>query len=345
MKKKKVTIKHLARKLNVSVSTVSRALRDAPDVKPETKKAVLELVEELNYKRSFLARSLVSKRTYNVGVIVPDIAVPFFGNAIAGMQEYLHQQGYNLIICSSNEEFEKEKKNVELLLDHQVDGLMISLSTQTKDYTHLEYARDEGLPVVLFDRVLPGQQDNFPKVLVDDQSGAYKAIRHLLERGYRKIAHISGPEHLVISRQRTAGYKTALENAGIALTPGYLLHFDMEGQVGELVDNLLALPDPPDAIFAINDPVAFAIMHHLLSKGVRIPEEMGIVGFTGGPMSKLYYPSLSSVRQPSRAMGKSAAKMLLKEIESPSSETGSKPKIRIIPTELEVGQSSQRSKV
>lgn len=345
MRKRKTTIKDLARRLDVSVSTVSRALRGASDINPKTKKAVLDLAEELNYKRNILATSLVSKRTYNIGVVVPELAIPFFGNAISGIQRVLATKGYNIMICHSAEEYKEEVKNISLLMEHQVDGIIISVSKDTVDYQHLFKAKEEGVPVVMFDRVVPELNDSFSYVIVDDVEGAYHATLHLIEQGYQRIAHISGPKHLHICQQRLEGYKEALMLHNL-YDEDLVVHCDMRINAAKATEQLLNLPEKPDAVFAINDPVAFEVMHYLIDKGVRIPEDIGVVGYTGEKMARLYNPTLSTIRQPAERMGMEAASLLLEEIEfkldiENEGESFAAKKL-VLPTELLVGNSSLR---
>lgn len=342
MNKKRYTIKDLAIRLDLSVSTVSRVLRGATDVNPETRSRVLQMVESLNYKRNPLAMSLASKRSYTVGVVVPDLSVPFFGEAITGMQDYLQQQGYKLIVCPSGESYRQEVNQVELLMSHRVDGLIVSVSQETEDYAHLYRAREE-VPVVMFDRVIPGLEKDFSKVVVNDREGAFTATAHLISHGYKRIAHISGPKHLFICQERLAGYREALEVHGLPFDPSLVVHCNMHLNISKAVLQLLCLPERPDAIFAINDPVALEVMSKLIRSGVGIPQQMGVIGYTGSKMARLFHPSLSTIRQPSQRMGEVASRVLLDEIARRSrGETAFRPEFVELPTELIVGESTVR---
>ncbi|GAA4829638.1 LacI family DNA-binding transcriptional regulator [Algivirga pacifica] len=347
MKKKRTTIKDLARRLDISVSTVSRALRDAPDINPATRQEVLDLAQKLNYKRSTLATSLVSKRTFNIGVIVPELSVPFFGHVIAGIQETLLSKGYQMMICQSSEKIEQEQKSIELLMDHHVDGILISPTVETNHLEHIKMLKEEEVPVVLFDRTLPEANGIFSSVTVDDEEGAFNATTHLIHEGYQRIAHISGPKHLQITQQRLKGYKEALRLHNLPYVEDWVVHGDMHSNIGRITQQLLALPTPPDAIFAINDPVAFQVLHTLLSMKIDVPKEIGVVGYTGSDMAKLYHPTLSTVRQPAQSIGKEAALLLLEEIDSLWDRRVEKQPFvyrnRVLPTELVVGQSSRRN--
>ncbi|MEH0153136.1 LacI family DNA-binding transcriptional regulator [Limibacter armeniacum] len=348
-KKRNTTIKDLARRLDISVSTVSRALRDAPDVNYETKQQVLALAEQLNYKRNMLATSLVSKRTYNIGVIVPELSVPFFGYAISGIQQTLYEYGYKMLIGHTSEQFKLEQDSVQMMIDNQVDGIIISVSKDTEDYQHLHQAKEEDIPVVMFDRVIPELQQVFSNVIVDDKDGAFNATAHLIEHGYKRIAHISGPKNLYISQKRIEGYKEALEMYNIGFQSEYLIHCNLRVDAATATEQLLRLPEPPDAIFAINDPVAFEILHYLNELGVKVPEEIGVVGYTGDPMGRLFNPSLTSIRQPSAMMGSKAAELLIKEINHKHNPATKNLPFEhstiILPTELITGRSSVKKRL
>ncbi|PWJ43686.1 LacI family DNA-binding transcriptional regulator [Sediminitomix flava] len=340
MSKKRYTIKDIAIKLDISVSTVSRVLRGAPDVNENTRRRVLSMVEALNYKRNPLAMSLASKKSYTIGVIVPELSVPFFGEAITGMQDYLQNNGYKVIVCPTGESYENEVNQVEMLRENRVDGIIISVSKETENYEHL-YLAKEDLPVVMFDRVIPSLKKDFSKVIVNDREGAFNATAHLIEHGYKRIAHISGPKNLFICQERLMGYKEALEVYGLEFDESLLIHCNMRINASKATLQLLHLENRPDAIFAINDPVAFEIMSKLTRLGIKIPNEMGVIGYTGSKMAKLFNPSLSTIRQPAQRMGEEAARLILDEITQRSrNEKNIEPKQIELPTELISGESS-----
>lgn len=303
MKKGQVTIRDIALKLNISISTVSRALRNSPEIKLETRKKVLAMAEKLNYSPNVVAQSLRVNKTKTLGIVVPELASHFFASNISGIQDTAYRRGYNVMICQSNENFEQEKSDIRTLVSSRVDGLLISLSRETVSFDHLQNLIDREIPFVLFDRILEGLPVS--TVTVDDTLGAYKVTRHLIEQGCKRIAFISGPKGMYISQKRMAGYEKALKEEGIPLETGLVKHSDLTVEVTQsLVGELLDGPERPDAIFAINDPVAIDVMKFLKAKGMRIPQDIALVGFTNMPVSDALEPALSTVDQPAYEMGR-----------------------------------------
>lgn len=339
MKNDQATIRDLAIKLNVSISTVSRALRNAPDVNPETKKAVLQLAAELNYEPNRVAQSLRIKKTNTIGVVVPEIAMHFFSSVISGIQEYAGSHGYSIMICQSMETVETEISNIHMLVANRVDGLLISLSSQTKSVDHLEQLLAKKIPIVLFDRV--NQTLPVSKVVVDDQAGAFKAVEYLMQTGCKRIAYIGGPKNLYISEQRGAGYMAALKKHTLPILEEYMIYCnDAQPEVYEqAVNTLLSLPDRPDAIFCMHDPIAIAVLQQLKARGVRIPEEISIVGFTNEPVSQFIEPSLTTVSQPATLIGQTAARLFIEQLEN---KENFQPQTQVIPTELIVRNSTKK---
>lgn len=319
MKKRPITIRDLALKLNLSISTISRALRGVSDINPDTKKAVLDLAKELNYQPNHIAQSLRSKHTFTIGIIVPELVMHFFSLAINGIQNITTPEGYNIIICPSNERYEEEIKSVNSLIAHRVDGIIASLSRQTKNLSHFNAAQERGIPVVLFDRVSTDNEgaENFCKVMVDDYKGAFEAVDHLIKIGRTKIAHVSGPKHLLIVMNRLKGYKAALEKNNIPYDEKYVIHCsDMKDDTTPAVNKLLDLPNPPDAIFAINDPIAIKSLQVIKGRGLSIPKDIALVGFTDEPIAQIVEPSLSTVHLPVFDMGAKAARLLIDRIDT-----------------------------
>jgi LacI family transcriptional regulator len=314
MKNTQATIRDIAIKLNISISTVSRALRGAPDVNPETKKAVLEMAEKLHYEPNRVAQSLRIKRTNTLGIIVPEIALHFFSSAISGMQEEASHHGYSIMICQSLESFETEKQNVHMLAANRVDGMFISMSSETKDYAHIQQLLNKNIPVVLFDRVTDSLQ--VAKVVVDDHDGAFKAVEHLIKTGCRRIAYIGGPLTFYISNQRKRGYLDALKQYNIAPDEELIVHCqELHHEPVERVKRLLQLPPDkrPDALFCLNDPIALPVLQMLKEQSIRVPEDISVVGFTNEPVSGFIEPSLTTVSQPSHEMGKKAIELFIQQ--------------------------------
>ena len=336
MKKAQPTIRDIALKLNVSISTVSRALRGMADVNQETKRAVLKVAKELEYEPNLIAQHLRTNKTNTLGIIIPDLESHFFSANISGMQKVAARMDYNAMICLSNESMKTEIKNVHTLVASRVDGLLISLSRETTNYDHLHRLYEKRIPLVFFDRVC--EEINTTMITVDDQDGAFKAVEHLILQGYRRIAHLSGPEKLIISQNRLKGYLAALQKYNIQPEESLIRHSDLsEENVIIHTNALLDMPAPPDAVFAINDPVAIQAMLVVKERGIPIPEKLAFVGFNNDPTSAIIEPSLTTVAQPAFLIGELAAKHLLDQIHYPDSSV---PQTVILKTALIVRNSS-----
>jgi DNA-binding LacI/PurR family transcriptional regulator len=337
MKNAQATIRDLALKLHVSVSTISRALRGHQDIRPETKRAVLELAKELNYEPNHVAQSLRIKKTNTLGVIVPEIVMHFFSSTLSGMQEYAATHGYSVMICQSMESSRIEKSNIHTLVSNRVDGLLISLSSDTKNVDHLQQLVAKKIPIILFDRVC--DELNVSKVVVDDHAAAFKAVNYLIRTGCRRIAYLGGPKNLHISEQRKRGYLDALIKSNIPIDETLVIHCrDLHTDPGKATHRLLGLPQLPDAIFCMNDPMAILAMQVLKKHHIKIPEEVSLVGFTNEPMSSFIEPSLTTVSQPSHEMGKTAARLFIAQLERPEAHT---PVTTVLPTKLIIRNSTR----
>jgi DNA-binding LacI/PurR family transcriptional regulator len=340
MKKSPATLIDIAQLLNVSASTVSRALHDHPSISAETKKAVVELAKQLNYQPNLLALSLLTKKTNAIGIIVPEITSFYFATVINGIQDMVASSGYNLMISQSNESFEQEKKLIHELSLGRVDGFLISPSSQTTCYDHFEKLKDNDVPIVIFDRDCIGYEAD--KVFVDDYDGALQAVEYLIKTGCKRIAHITGPANLSVSRHRLAGYKEALKRNGVEFQPDLVVistGFAPDHGI-EPTQRLLDLKNPPDAIFAVNDGVAIGAMSVITESGKKIPEDISIVGFDDEPYSPYFTPSLTSVWQPVYDMGMLSAKILMNRFSAKSPKTNYRQEI--LKPELIIRKSSRR---
>jgi len=338
MKNAQATIRDLALKLNISISTVSRALRNAPDVNPETKQAVRELAQKLNYEPNRVAQSLRIKKTNTIGIVVPEIAMHFFSSFISGAQEYAAQQGYSIMICQSMERMNTEISNIHMLVSNRVDGLLISLSSETTNTDHLEQLLGKKIPLVMFDRV--SDKLNVSKVIVDDYDGAVKLTTHLIETGCRKIAYLGGPENLYVNQQRFRGYQDALHKHNLPLDQSRIIHnIDLQDAPTAGTHRLLDLPQRPDAIFCMNDPLAIKAMQVLKARGVKIPDDISITGFTNEPVSQFIEPSLTTVAQPANLMGQTAARLFIEQLES---KENYEPITKVLATELIIRNSTRK---
>lgn len=334
MKGKRTTLKDIARELGISTSTVSRALRDHPDIRQDTKDQVAALARTLEYQPNFLARSLKETRTELIGVIVPSISYHFYSGVISGIEQVVQAHGYSVMVCQTEESLEREIKQIRHFAAGRVDGLIAAISGQTNDDAHFRYLQRSGMPLVFCNRVADTAAD---KVMVDNVIGGRQAVSHLIEQGYRRIAYLGGPDFLAISNDRYAGYVAAHEAAGIACEPDYLIHCDFsEARAMEATDRLLALPNPPEAIFTVSDRVAVGVLRALRNRGLRIPEDMALIGFNDDPICSLLSPALSSIAQPKYEMGQLAARMLLEQIEG----TSNRPRTHMLKTELQVREST-----
>jgi LacI family transcriptional regulator len=333
-----VTMKEIARKLGVSVSTVSRALKDSPELHPDTKKKIVEAAKAMNYQYNLLAQSLRISRTKVLGVIVPELTSHFFSSNISGISDTAYRRGYNVMICQSNESYEQEKANLKTLVSSQVDGLLISLSRETKSYEHLQELYDREIPFIMFDRVT--EEIPVSKVTVDDAHGAYLAVHHLLEQGCRKIAYFSGPEDLYISKKRKEGYLEALKEYGIPESEARIYVTDLTPEGNRKISlQMIVDKDRPDAVFAMIDPLAIDLMMVLKEKGVKIPDEIALAGFTDNPTSAVVDPSLTTISQPGYEMGKIAANHLLDQLDEIVSD---EPQSFVLQTTLVARESSKK---
>ncbi|MEN7550441.1 LacI family DNA-binding transcriptional regulator [Rapidithrix thailandica] len=314
MQKRNVTIVDIAKELNLSPSTVSRALNDVSTVKESTKKEVLKLAELWGYVPNIPARNLLIKKTYNLGLIVPDVTHNFFSKAIKGIDEVVSQAGYQLVICSSNDDVLKEKKAAETLLHSRVDGLLVSLCDHTKEYGHFEKVIKNQVPIVFIDRIC--EDLAAPSVITNDFEGAYQATDYLIQTACKKIAYLKGPDELSTSFYRQMGYMESLKNKGLNVNENLLVDWeDLAEQRAEKFHALLDGPDRPDGVFAYNDYIAFEFVQAVKQNGLRIPEDVSVIGFADEPVATYMTPALSTVFQPALQMGKSAAQLLLTQIE------------------------------
>jgi len=339
MSNNKITIHDIARILNVSPSTVSRSLNGNPRISEATRKAVEELALKHHYQPNVLASFLRKGKCKTAGVIVPRINRVFFSNVIGGIEEVLSPAGYSLSICQSNEQYEKELINLKMLMNLRVDGIILSLAAETTDIKHLEELINRGHKLLMFDRIAENLDIDYVKI--DDYKGAYQAVCHLIEQGYQNIAHLSGPQHINVYRDRKAGYVQALRVHNLPVRENFIINNTLTKEQGiDAFNILITLKNKPDAIFAASDFSAIGALIAARERGVRLPEEMGIVGFANEPFTEFVMPSLTSVDQNSIEMGRTVAKIFLETGDS-NKETREKMKINLEPR-LIIRQSSKR---
>ncbi|MEC3907056.1 LacI family DNA-binding transcriptional regulator [Tamlana sp. 2201CG12-4] len=313
MEKHKITIHDIARALNIDSSTVSRALNNSSRVTEKTKTKILKKAEELGYQRNVLASNLRKSVTNTIGVVVPRISRHFFSSVIQGVEETAYLAGYNVLICQSLEQLEREKQIVDTLVANRVDGVLISISMETTDYKHMQSLKNNDIPLVFFDRHCGIPDTN--NVLIDDFKGGFDATQHLIDEGCRNIIHFSGPQVLEIYKNRLKGYKEALKMNDLPFKAENVISSRlMEHDGKENAKRLLDAGFSFDGIFFANDVAAIGAMKYLTNHGVKIPDDVAIVGFSNEPISRVINPALTTIDQPGIEMGKIATDLLLKHI-------------------------------
>jgi len=334
MGRENITIKDIARELGISPSTVSRALKDHPDISKATRDAVNELAERWNYRPNPIALSLKSGSSKTIGVIIPEVVHYFFSTVISGIEDVLYQRDYNMILCQSNEMWEHEVKNIRTLLSSRVDGILASVTKTTSDFSHYRSIIDKDIPLVFFDRAV--EELRTDSVVIDDETGAYKAVNHLLRTGKKRIVHLSGPMQLAIARNRLNGYLKAMKEYRLNPSEQDIVRCDDIGSAETVLPALLMRHPRPDAFFAVNDLTAAQALMIIKRHGLKIPEDIAVVGFTNSQIATLTDPGLTSVDQKGYEMGQVAARLLMDRIEHPRSPAQNK----VITSELVIRGSS-----
>lgn len=314
MRNSRVTIKDIAKELGLSVSTVSRALKDHPDISIETKKAVVELSKKLKYKPNMMALSLKNSRSNIVGVIIPELVHYFFSSVIAGIQEVASKNSMRVIVQQSNESFVQEGEALDAFSDGWIDGLIVSISKETSSYEHFDELQSKGIPIVYFDR--PIDQQNVDSVVFDDYKGAYDAVQYLINIGRRNIAHFAGPQSTHVGRERLRGYKQALADNLLDFNDRLVLSADTfeKGESG--VESLVSDGVSFDAIFTCNDFTAIGVLKSLKREGLMVPQQVAVVGFGDEDIARMIDPPLTTVRQPGKEMGRVAMQTLIDKIDN-----------------------------
>lgn len=337
VRKKYITIKDIAKELGISVSTVSRALRDTYDVSQETRDKVLAKAEELNYRPNFNATGLVQNSTRKIGVLIPSITNYYFSTVITGIQEKATEGGFTLVLYITNDDPETEARMIQELTLNSLDGILVCITSKTQSPEHFLQVTEEGFPVVFFDRVM--QIDGTSRVMQDDQTGAFKAVEHLINQGYTKIAHITGPEGLLLTQNRLLGYKKALEHFHLPFKEEWIIHSGFSRKHGsEDMKKLLSGNEIPDAVFAVCDPKAIGALLALKEDGLSPGGEIGIIGFTNDPMGEVVSPTLTTIAEPAYEIGRQSCELLLRHIRK-SNFTGEEV---ILPCHLIERQSTVR---
>ncbi|HVT86650.1 MAG TPA: LacI family DNA-binding transcriptional regulator [Chitinophagaceae bacterium] len=338
----KVTIADIAKELNTTAATVSRALSNHPGISEKTKQSVHEAASKLNYKRNRIASSLRSGKTHLIGVIIPSAEINFFGSVVHGIENVANQNGYNVLLYQSNESRDYEEKGLETFLSARVDGILVSIAKDTTDYSHFNEIKERGIPIIFFDRT--NDDLGIDSVVIDDYKGGYLATEHLISQGYRRIAHITGPQHLKNFYDRLRGYMGALQAHKIKVDRSLIVNGNISIESGrEGVSEFLSMSNPPDAVFAAEDFTALGVISELKERKIRIPQEFGVIGFANELFGKHITPTLSTVDQQTIQMGKSALDLLVERIEAKEMEKYKQQKVVLEPL-LICRESSARKK-
>jgi DNA-binding LacI/PurR family transcriptional regulator len=342
-KGKRTTIYDIAKEVGIAPSSVSKALNDLPSVSEKIRALVKAKAGELNYKHNSNAASLRSGTSRTIGVIVPKINVAFFSDAIAGMEEACFDNNHRLIICQSDESYAKEVQCIQTLIHQNVDCIIISLSQETRSTEHLFEAKKHHMELVQFDRVDEGFESH--RIVNDNSEAAYKAVKHLIAQGYKKIAFFGGSDHLAVYKQRKQGYLRAIKEADLNIPYNYILDnaFRKETALNAAME-LLTYKDPPDAFFTVTDYSALGVMKAAASLILQVPDQVGIMGFSNEAFTEFTFPTLSSVDQQSRNLGKAAANVYFDHVlSSHSSDTITDNfEIQVIESSLVIRESSSR---
>ncbi len=310
----KTTIQDIARELNLTSATISRALHNNPRISEQTKRLVLETANRLQYRRNKIASSLRSGKSHTIGVIIPSAQMNFFGSVVHGIQSIANTSGYSILLYQSEESTELEIKAIEAFLGARVDGILVSIAKGTTDFTHFTELKKRGVPLVFFDRT--NESLDISSVVINDYKGAYNATEHLIKQGYKHIAHVSGQQHVKGFHDRLLGYQDALKAHGIKLVPEFVYHGNISIESGrQAAEYFLQLPQPPDAVFAVEDFTALGVLQQLKEHKISVPGSFGVVGFANESFGEYITPALSTVDQQTVQMGREAFKMLIEQIE------------------------------
>lgn len=337
--KKKVTLKQIAKELDVSISTVSKSLRDSPEISEDTRLKVQAFAKLYNYKPNLIALSLKNRKTKTIGIIIPEIVHHFFATVISGIEHVANEKGYNVIVTLSDESFDKEVINMDMLANGSIDGFIMSLSKETqfrRDFHHITEVINQGMPVVMFDRVT--NDILCDKVIINDNLAAYEAVQKLIDAGFKNIALITTVDYVSVGKLRTDGYIKALKTNDIAIDPDLIVKIEDIDNCTDQIEYLLA-HNKIDAIFAVNELFAVTAIKAAKKQGIDVPEHLAVIGFTDGIISKYSSPSITTVGQNGIEMGNKAAQMLIARLETEEEEE-EHYKTEVIETHLVIREST-----
>jgi LacI family transcriptional regulator len=332
--KRKVTLKQIAKELDVSISTVSKSLRDSSEISEDTRQKVQAFAKLYNYKPNNIALSLKNRKSKTICIIIPEIIHHFFATVISGVEHVANKKGYNVIVCLSDESFDKEVINMEMLANGSIDGFIMSLSKETqqkKDFHHIIEVINQGMPVVMFDRVT--NDILCDKVIIDDTLAASNATQFLIDKGFKKIALITTVDYVSVGKLRTEGYIKTLKNNELKVNEEIILKIEDTEHFESSIENLI-LNNELDAIFAVNEIFAVSAIKIAHKHGIKVPDDLSIIGFTDGIISKYSTPSITTVGQNGFKMGGKAAKMLIERLENDQEVEEEQYTTEVIETEL-----------
>jgi LacI family transcriptional regulator len=338
---KEVTIYDIAKKLGISPTTVSRALNNNKAVNEQTKQRIFKEAKEMGYRSNIFASNLRSKRTNNIGVIVPRLNSPFQSSAIAGMEKIANESGFNLVISQSLESIEKEIANVQMMFNSRVDGLLVSLVDDPDNIQHFRPFIDKGIPLLFFDRV--AHERGCTGVVIDNTQAAYNATAHLIEQGCRNIVHVLGNPKINVYANRLKGYRYALLDHGLPFIEENIIYSDLSEEAGDvIVPQLLNRREKPDGLFVSNDSCAASCINSLKQEGIRVPWDIAVVGFNNDMISRLMEPKLSTINYPGFEMGEVAMKSLVHHLNGLLGEILQNTNTITLRSELIIRESSLR---
>lgn len=343
MKQKPTTLKDMAQLLNTSVATISRALKDKPDISADMREKIKNLAKELNYQPNPIALNLKYHKSQSIGVVIPKVVHFMFSTMISGILEEAEKYGYNVLISESNQRYDREVRIVNDFMRGKVDGLIICFSNQTRNFSHIEQVLEVAIPLVMLDKST--DLVNADQVVVDDYQGAFNAVEHLITQGYRKIAHINGNETLHHSQARMSGYLDALQKHQLKVDHSLIFKaVDFSIEEGLVIgQQLVNHPSQPDAVFSISDEILIGVHQYLKQKQIQIPNQFGLVGFSDSIMASVVEPPLSSVAQPGYELGRLAVSRLLELIRAEELDLPILSETRTLNTTLIIRQSSQKT--
>ncbi len=318
--KRKITLKQIAKELDVSISTVSKSLRNSLEIGEETRLKVQAFAKFYNYKPNNIALSLKNRKTKSIGIIIPEIVHYFFSTVINGIEQVANEYGYSVVICVSDDSFDKEVLNMEMLANGSIDGFIMSLSKETQfkgDFHHITEVINQGMPVVMFDRVT--NDILCDKVIIDDKAAAYEAVQSLIDNGRKKIALVTTVDYVSVGKLRTDGYEKALLDNGLPFNEDLIIKIE-DVDTCEITISQLLHDRAFDAVFAVNELFAVTIIKTANKMGLKVPEDLAVIAFTDGIISKYSTPTITTVSQSGEKMGNKAAKMLIERLEAEEDE-------------------------